>query len=199
MSWRWDFFRLGFGCLLFAALGGTVFAQIDQAQIDQPSPLGEPLHERLKPDKPFCYGTDYDATQLEKHPEQMTVSIRVSRGKDEIAAYAATGKPESWPDGADIDVSIMTRENSGAVQQGYNCMTEGDQWRCTSKASADAGCEMSTRAIFLQQGTEGTITLANPNDGLPSLDLCAANAAGETKSDDLEFQLSPMPLSACGL
>lgn len=194
MSLRWDFLRLGFGCLLLAALGGTVFAQIDQS-----SPLGGPLRKQLKPDKPFCYGTDYDTAHLEKHPGQMTASIRVSRGKDEIAAYATTGKPETWPDGADIDVSITTRENSDAVQQGYNCMTEGDQWRCTSKASADAGCEMSTREIFLQQGTEGTITLANPNDGLPSLDLCAANAAGATKSDDLEFQLSQMPLSACGL
>lgn len=195
MSSRWDFLYIAFGCLLLAAFAGTVFAQIGQPN----AALGEPLGKRLKPDKPFCYGSDYDAAHLEKHPGQSTVSIRVSRGKDEIAAYAATGKPKSWPDGADIDVSITTRENSGAVQQGYNCTSEGDQWRCVSKASADAGCEMTTRELFLRQGSQGTITLANPNDGLPSLDLCVADAAGETSSDDKEFQLSPMPLPACGL
>jgi len=38
-------------------------------KIDQVDPaLGEPLRIRLKADQPFCYGRDYDAGHLSRHP-----------------------------------------------------------------------------------------------------------------------------------
>jgi hypothetical protein len=195
-----------FVCTLTAFFGGgTAFAEeaprlgalspAEFAQIDQPDQaLGEPLRKRLKPNEPFCYGSDYDAAHLDQHPDQQVTSIRLSRGPIEIAA---TGKRQEWPEGAAVSVSVTTRDSDGAVQQRYSCSPEGDQWRCTSKASADAGCSMLTREVFLRRGAEDTITLANPSDGLPSLDLCSK--LDMASSDDKMFKLSPMPLSECGL
>jgi hypothetical protein len=188
-----------FVCALAVFVGGrAAFSQLSKAefaQIEEPDKaLGEPLHKRLKPNEPFCYGSDYDAAHLDQHPDQQVTSIRLLRGPIEMAA---TGKRQEWPEGAAVSVSVTTRDGNGAVQQRYSCSPEGDQWRCTSKASADAGCSMLTREVFLRRGAEDTITLANPSDGLPSLDLCSK--LDIASSDDKMFKLSPMPLSECGL
>jgi hypothetical protein len=56
---------------------------------------------------------------------------------------------------------------------------------------------MLTREVFLSQGAENTITLGNPSDGLPSVELCSKLDASAI--DDKSFQLKSMPLSECGL
>ena len=202
--------RLALG-LQLAALAGPALADGNSRLVPTPTETGnakpaqptppnpapaEPLRKLLQPDRPFCYGVDYDQTYLDQNPDQQTVSIRVSRGPAEIAAYR-TRKSKNWPNGASIAVAVKTRDGTEAVQQAYTCSPEGEQWRCVSNASADAACEMLTREVFLSQGAEKMITLGNPSDGLPSVELCSKLDANET--DDKSFQLNPLPLSECGL
>lgn len=170
------------------------------AKIDPVVPaLGEPLRVRLKPDQPFCFGRDYSAAHLGSHPDQMTQTVRVHRGEAELAAFAATGKKDRWPNGAEITVSIAARQGSQAVDQTYSCEAEGDQWRCAaSDKAANAVCDVSQKEIYLRRGVNGTMMLANPNSGLALADLCSTDGE-KTASDDRLFRLDPMPQSACGL
>ncbi|TGQ33222.1 MULTISPECIES: hypothetical protein [unclassified Mesorhizobium] len=168
------------------------------ARIDPIDPaLGPPLRERLKPDQAFCYGRDYDAAHLGSHPGQVTQSIRVFRGPIELASFA-NGDVASWPDGADVTISVTTRQKSGKVTQTYFCQGEADQWRCAASAKmSDFSCDIAQKEIFLRRGANGTMMLANPNSSLPIVDLCSKVAEGDTRSDDKVFRLTPMPQSAC--
>jgi hypothetical protein len=169
------------------------------ARIDPIDPaLGPPLRERLKPDQPFCYGRDYDAAHLGSHPDQVTQSIRVFRGPIELASFAAGGDVANWPDGADIAISVTTRQKSGKVTLTYSCQGEADQWRCAASTKmSDFSCDITQKEIFLRRGANGTMMLANPNSSLPIIDLCSKAAAGKTRSDDKVYRLNPMPQSAC--
>jgi hypothetical protein len=169
------------------------------ARIDPVDPaLGAPLRERLKPDQAFCYGRDYDAAHLGEHADQFTQSIRVFRGPIELASFAKDGDASNWPDGADIAVSVTTRQKSGKVTQIYSCQGEADQWRCAASAKmSDFSCDIAQKEIFLRRGANGTMMLANPNSSLPIVDLCSKAADGKTKSNDKVYRLEPMPQSAC--
>ncbi|RWN37701.1 hypothetical protein [Mesorhizobium sp.] len=173
--------------------------KVEFARIDPIDPaLGAPLRERLKPDQPFCYGRDYDAAHLGSHPAQSTQTIRVFRGPIELASFAMDGDPASWPDGADIAVSVTTRHKAAKVTQSYSCEGEADQWRCVASAkTSDFSCDIAAREIYLRRGANGTMMLANPNSSLPIVDLCSKAAEGETASDDKVYRLEPMPQSAC--
>ncbi|RUU14092.1 hypothetical protein EOD23_02215 [Mesorhizobium sp. USDA-HM6] len=169
------------------------------ARIDPIDPaLGAPLRERLKPDQAFCYGRDYDDAHLKSHPDQATQSIRVFRGPIELASFAAGGDTANWPDGADIAVSVTTRQKGAKVTQTYSCQGEADQWRCSASSKmSDFACDISQKEIFLKRGASGTMMLANPNNALAIVDLCSKAAGGKTKSDDKVYRLNPMPQSAC--
>ncbi|PBB83613.1 MULTISPECIES: hypothetical protein [unclassified Mesorhizobium] len=169
------------------------------ARIDPIDPaLGDPLRERLKADQPFCYGRDYDDAHLKSHPDQATQSIRVFRGPIELASFASTGDAANWPDGADIAVSVTTRQKGAKVTQTYSCQGEADQWRCSASAKmSDFACDISQKEIFLKRGANGTMMLANPNSALAIVDLCSRAADGKTRSDDKIYRLNPMPQSAC--
>ncbi|MDX8498916.1 hypothetical protein RFM99_10820 [Mesorhizobium sp. VK4C] len=169
------------------------------ARIDPIDPaLGPPLRERLKPDQVFCYGRDYDDAHLKSHPDQVTQSIRVFRGPIELASFAAGGDTVNWPDGAEIAVSVTTRQKGAKVTQTYSCQGEADQWRCSASSKmSDFACDISQKEIFLKRGASGTMMLANPNNALAIVDLCSKVAAGKTKSDDKVYRLNPMPQSAC--
>jgi hypothetical protein len=171
------------------------------ARIDPVDPaLGEPLRIRLKPDQPFCFGRDYSTAHLGSHADQLTQTIRVYRGKVELASFAANGKAESWPNNAGIAISVTARGLAGNVTQTYACEGEGDQWRCAAKAGATKpACDLAQKEIFLRRGVNGTMMLANPNRGLPITDLCSTASDEKTASDDRLFRLDPMPQSACGL
>ncbi|MBZ9980665.1 hypothetical protein LB521_05800 [Mesorhizobium sp. BR-1-1-8] len=169
------------------------------ARIDPIDPaMGPPLRDRLKPDQAFCYGRDYDAAHFGSHPDQLTQSIRVFRGPVELASFAAGGYLANWPDGADIAVSVTTRQQSGKVTQAYSCQGEADQWRCAASAKmSDFSCDIAQKEIFLKRGANGTMMLANPNNSLAIVDLCSKAADGKTTSDDKVYRLEPMPQSAC--
>ncbi|UVK40894.1 hypothetical protein LHFGNBLO_002427 [Mesorhizobium sp. AR10] len=169
------------------------------ARVDPIDPaLGPPLRERLKPDQAFCYGRDYDAAHLGSHPDQVTQSIRVFRAPVELASFAAGGDTANWPDGADLTISVTTRQKASKVTQTYSCQGEGDQWRCAASAKmSDLSCDITQKEVFLRRGANGTMMLANPNSSLPIVDLCSKAADGETISDDKIYRLNPMPQSAC--
>lgn len=169
------------------------------ARIDPIDPaLGDPLRVRLKPDQPFCFGRDYDDAHLKSHPNQLTQSIRVFRGPIELASFAAGGDAANWPDGADIAVSVTTRQKDKKVTQTYSCQGEADQWRCSASSKmSDFTCDISQKEIFLKRGANGTMMLANPNNAVAVVDLCSKAGDGKTKSDDKVFRLQPMPQPAC--
>ncbi|TIW29131.1 MAG: hypothetical protein E5V81_02585 [Mesorhizobium sp.] len=169
------------------------------ARIDPIDPaLGDPLRVRLKPDQPFCFGRDYDDAHLKTHPNQLTQSIRVFRGPVELASFVAGGDAANWPDGADIAVSVTTRQKGKKVTQTYSCQGEADQWRCSASSKmSDFSCDISQKEIFLKRGHNGTMMLANPNSAVAVVDLCSKAADGKTKSDDKVYRLQPMPQSAC--
>ncbi|RWC16226.1 MAG: hypothetical protein E5V91_06410 [Mesorhizobium sp.] len=169
------------------------------ARIDPIDPaLGDPLRVRLKPDQPFCFGRDYDDAHLKTHPNQLTQSIRVFRGPVELASFAAGGDAATWPDGADIAVSVTTRQKGKKVTQTYSCQGEADQWRCSASSKmSDFSCDISQKEIFLKRGPNGTMMVANPNNAVAVVDLCSKAADGKTKSDDKVYRLQPMPQSAC--
>ncbi|TPI16784.1 hypothetical protein FJW06_00205 [Mesorhizobium sp. B4-1-3] len=169
------------------------------ARIDPIDPaLGDPLRVRLKPDQPFCFGRDYDDAHLKSHPGQLTQSIRVFRGPIELAAFAAGGDAVNWPDGADIAVSVTTRQKGAKITQTYSCQGEADQWRCSASAKmSDFSCDISQKEIFLKRGPNGTMMVSNPNNAVAVVDLCSKAANGKTKSDDKVYRLQPMPQSAC--
>ncbi|RWL92131.1 MAG: hypothetical protein EOR68_27110 [Mesorhizobium sp.] len=172
----------------------TEFSRIDP--IDPA--LGDPLRVRLKPDQPFCFGRDYDDAHLKTHPNQLTQSIRVFRGPVELASFAAGGDAATWPDGADIAVSVTTRQKGKTVTQTYSCQGEADQWRCSASSKmSDFSCDISQKEIFLKRGPNGTMMLANPNSAVAVVDLCSKAADGKTKSDDKVYRLQPLPQSAC--
>ncbi|PLP56560.1 hypothetical protein CYK37_24255 [Mesorhizobium loti] len=167
------------------------------ARIDPINPaLGDPLRVRLKPDQPFCFGRDYSAEHFASHPEQETQTIRVFRGKAELASLAAKGKISDWPNGADLVVAMTTRKGAMSTQA-YSCEGEADQWRCVATAAAGMSCDLSQKEIYLRRGAKGTIMLANPNESLPLADLCQADGRAETRSDDKVFRLEAMQQSDC--
>ena len=169
------------------------------ARIDPIEPaLGDPLRVRLKPDQPFCFGRDYDDAHLKSHPNQLTQSIRVFRGPVELASFAAGGDAANWPDGADIAVSVTTRQKGAKVTQTYTCQGEANQWHCSASSKmSDFACDISQKEIFLKRGANGTLMLANPNSAVAVVDLCSKASNGKTKSDDKVYRLQPMPQSAC--
>ncbi|MBZ9660335.1 hypothetical protein LB523_14875 [Mesorhizobium sp. ESP-6-4] len=169
------------------------------ARIDPIDPaLGDPLRVRLKPDQPFCFGRDYDDAHLKSHPNQLTQSIRVFRGPVELASFSAGGDAANWPDGADVAVSVTTRQKGKKVTQTYSCQGEADQWRCSASSKmSDFSCDVSQKEIFLKRGVNGTMMVANPNNAVAIVDLCSKAASGKTRSDDKVYRLQPMPQSAC--
>ncbi|OBQ70167.1 hypothetical protein [Mesorhizobium erdmanii] len=173
--------------------------QAEFARIDPIDPaLGDPLRVRLKPDQAFCYGRDYDAAHMGSHPDQLAQSIRVFRGPVELASFASGGDAANWPDGADIAVSVTTRQKAAKVTQTYSCQGEADQWRCAASSKmSDFSCDIAQKEIFLKRGANGTMMLANPNSSVAIVDLCSKAANGKTKSDDKVYRLEPMPQSAC--
>jgi hypothetical protein len=56
---------------------------------------GKPLRERFQESELFCFGRDYDAAHLAKHPQQKVASIRVGRLNPEAERRNSYQK---WPD-----------------------------------------------------------------------------------------------------
>lgn len=173
--------------------------------------LGAPLRERLKPDTPFCYGRDYSPEHLASHPQQVTVSIRVSRNGKAIEADRAKNLLPDWPDGASVTASVTTRKNGKPQTMSYSCAPYEDQWECAAEFCdpkkgdctpqqrenskvADCNGDFS-RTIYLRRGEKEFMMLGNPNMGAPLEPYCGLDR--KTVSDDKVYRLEPMPLSAC--
>jgi len=114
----------------------------------------------------------------------------------------------SYTQGASVVASVET-PNSGTRAMGKcQCGPEANQWRCVIDSAVqvaapppDCGMHngiLSVRENVLQRGADGGMMLGNPTSGLlPFADICGK--VEETRSDDKQFRLKPLPLWACGL
>lgn len=169
---------------------------------------GQPLRERFKPDEPFCYGRDYDAAHMAKHPQQKVAAIRVGRldtapERKETDTMSAS----EWPGDVRVNVSMKMKAGSTPRKANYSCDPEVSNWKCTITGPETHNSTCTERYFQLSRAAGQDISLINRRDGLP-IDFACPDAsksqnAGDdvdkrkTKSDDASFRLTKMPLEAC--
>jgi hypothetical protein len=103
-----------------------------------PIRLGKPLRERFRQDEVFCFGRDYDAAHLAKHPQQQVGSIRVGRLAFE-KEWLNNDRTRIWPDDVQLAVSLNVRTNSARRDLHYVCRPREASWQCTAVSGSDAG------------------------------------------------------------
>jgi hypothetical protein len=163
------------------------------------------LRERFRQDDVFCFGRDYDAAHLAKHPQQQVASIRVGRLAPEKEWLYPT---RIWPVDVQLAVSLNLKAASARRDLQYVCRPQEASWRCTAVSGSDARSSCGNGTVYLARGPDDDIMLINPQDGLPIEAACQAKAEirnpspddfqrRETRSDDKTFRLSRMPIEAC--
>jgi hypothetical protein len=186
-------------------------ADVCRAEEQKTTPIrlgqGQPLRERFKPDEPFCYGRDYDAAHMAKHPQQKVASIRVGRlDTAQERKETATMSASEWP--GDVRVNVAMKMKAGAARNAnYSCDPEVSNWKCHITGPETHNDTCTERYFNLSRAPGENISLINRRDGLP-IDFTCPNTsksqnAGDdmdkrkTKSDDASFRLTKMPLEAC--
>jgi hypothetical protein len=175
-----------------------------EAQKARPIRPGKPLRERFQETEAFCFGRDYDAAHLEKHPQQKVASIRVGRltPAEERLDKDLTQK---WPD--DVKLSLTLTLKTGSVRHAlkYVCNPREASWECAAETTPDARSTCDGNTVHLARSEGDDIMLFNRQDGLPIDAACQARPANEsaddrqrpTRSDDKTFRLTRMLVEAC--
>jgi hypothetical protein len=162
---------------------------------------GKPLRERFQESELFCFGRDYDAAHLAKHPQQKVASIRVGRLNPEAERRNSYQK---WPDDVKLSVALTVKAATTRRALTYVCNPREASWECTeSVPDAASSCDGDT--IHLARGRGDDILLINRKEGLPIDAPCQAKLTSEpsddhqqpTRSDDRTFRLVRMPIEAC--
>jgi hypothetical protein len=164
---------------------------------------GKPLRERFQESELFCFGRDYEAAHLAKHPQQKVVSIRVGRLNPEAERRNSDQK---WPDDVKLSVALTVKAATTRRALTYVCSPREASWECTAESVPDAAassCDGDT--IHLARGRGEDILLINRKEGLPIDAPCQAKLTSEpsddhqqpTRSDDRTFRLVRMPIEAC--
>ena len=143
---------------------------------------GKPLRERFRQDEVFCFGRDYDAAHLAKHPQQEVASIRVGRLAPEKERLYPT---QIWPDDVQLAVSLDLKKNSARRASQYVCRPQEASWQCSAVSGSDTRSTCADGTIYLARGPGNDIMLINPQDGLPIEAACQAKS-GNPNSDDLQ-------------
>jgi hypothetical protein len=163
---------------------------------------GKPLRERFEESELFCFGRDYDAAHLAKHPQQKVVSIRVGRLNPEAERRNSDQK---WPDEARLSVALTVKAATTRGALIYICNPREASWECTAEVAPDSPSTCDGDTIHLARGREDDILLINRKEGLPIDAPCQAKQKSErnydyqqaTRSDDRTFRLVRMPIGAC--
>jgi hypothetical protein len=163
---------------------------------------GKPLRERFEESELFCFGRDYDAAHLAKHPQQKVVSIRVGRLNPEAERR---NWYEKWPDDVKLSVALTVKAATTRRALTYVCSPREASWECTAKSVPDAASSCDGDTIHLARGRGDDILLINRKEGLPIDAPCQAKQESEpnddyqqaTRSDDRTFRLVRMPIEAC--
>jgi hypothetical protein len=163
---------------------------------------GKPLRERFLESELFCFGRDYDAAHLAKHPQQKVVSIRVGRLNPEVERRNSDRK---WPDDVKLSVALTVKAATTRRALTYVCNPREASWECTAGWVPDAASSCDGDTIHLARGRDDDILLINRKEGLPIEAPCQDKRKNEpnddypqpTRSDDRTFRLVRMPIEAC--
>jgi hypothetical protein len=163
---------------------------------------GKPLRERFQESELFCFGRDYDAAHLAKHPQQKVVSIRVGRLNPEAERRNSDQK---WPDDVKLSVALTVKAVTNSRALTYVCNPREASWECTAETAPGGPSTCDGDTIHLARGREDDILLINRKEGLPIDAPCQAKQKSEpnndyqeaTRSDDRTFRLVRMPIEAC--
>src|SRR5262249_15088472 len=138
-----------------------------EEQKARPIRPGKPLRERFREDEAFCFGRDYDAIHLAKHPQQTVASIRVGRltpaeeRPDKTAA-------QSWPDGVKLSVALTLKAGAARRALKYVCDPKEASWECAAETKEDARSTCDGSYFHLARGGDSDeIVLINRREGLP--------------------------------
>jgi hypothetical protein len=177
----------------------------------RPISAGKPLRERFGEKEPFCFGREYDAAHLVKHPRQKVVSIRVWRPMQE-QEQPDSSNPLQWPEEVKLSVSLKLDVSGVPRSSSYTCRPQVASWECNADQAAWTSDTRSTcdgNIVQLARGPGNDIMLINRRDGLPieapcrpktKIELTGEEFAGRrTQSDDRVFRLTRMPAEACVL
>jgi hypothetical protein len=164
---------------------------------------GKPLRERFQDSELFCFGRDYGAAHLAKHPQQKVVSIRVGRLNPEAERrdWSPLKSDQKWPEDVKLSVALTVKAATTRRAQAYVCRPRAASWECTVESEPDAASSCDGDTIHLARGSGDDILLINRKEGLPIDAPCQAELATTnqqpTRSDDKIFRLVRMPIEAC--
>jgi hypothetical protein len=177
-----------------------------EEQKAKPIRAGKPLRERFGETETFCFGRDYDAAHLAKHPRQKVASIRVGRlspHEERLDKSLA----QKWPADVKLSVSLTLKAFSERRALNYICSPQEASWECSAETASSARSTCDGDTMHLARGAGDDILLINRQDGLPIEAACQPKAADDpsdgdfqrrrTRSDDNAFRLTRMPIEAC--
>jgi hypothetical protein len=181
-------------------------AAVCRAEEQKAKPIrpGRPLRERFQDNEIFCFGRDYDAAHLAKHPQQKVASIRVGRltpAEERLDKDLA----QKWPDDVKLSMSLTLKAGAARRALKYACDPKEASWECAAQSAPDARSTCDGNTVHLARGEGDDILLINRREGLPIDAACQAKAADApdddhqrpTRSDDKTFRLTRMPVEAC--
>ena len=179
-------------------------AAICRAEEQKARPIrpGKPLRERFQENEVFCFGRDYDAAHLAKHPQQKVVSIRVGRLNPAAERRDADQK---WPEDVKLSVALTLKAGAARRSLTYVCNPQEASWECAADTVADAPSTCDGDTVHFTRVADDDILLINRSEGLPIDAPCQAKQKSEpnddyqkpTRSDDRTFRLVRMPIEAC--
>jgi hypothetical protein len=163
---------------------------------------GKPLRERFQENEVFCFGRDYDAAHLAKHPQQKVASIRVGRLNPEAERR---NPDQTWPDNVKLSVALTLKAATTRRALTYICNPQEASWGCAAQAAPDVPSTCDGHTVHLARGRDEDILLINRKEGLPIDAPCQAKLTSgpngdyqqTTRSDDRTFRLVRMPIEAC--
>jgi hypothetical protein len=164
---------------------------------------GKPLRERFQENELFCFGRDYDADHLAKHPQQKVASIRVGRlSPASERRDLFPGAPEKkWPEELKLSVALTLKAAATRRALTYVCNPDEASWQCHAETVPDTDSTCDGNRVHVARGRDDDILLINQKEGLPIDAPCQAwqksGPSQPTRSDDKTFRLVRMPIEAC--
>jgi hypothetical protein len=176
-------------------------AAICRAEEQKAIPIrpGKPLRERFKEDELFCFGRDYDAAHLAKHPQQKVASIRVGRLNPAAELRDADRR---WPDQVKLSVALTLKAAASRRSLTYVCRPQEASWECAAETVPNVPSTCNGDTVHVARGKDDDILLINRKEGLPLDAPCQPQQKSDdyqqaTRSDDRTFRLVRMPIEAC--
>jgi hypothetical protein len=136
-------------------------AAICRAEERKAKPIrpGKPLRERFQENELFCFGRDYDADHLAKHPQQKVASIRVGRLSPASERRYADQK---WPEGLKLSVALTLKAAATRRALTYVCSPREASWECHAETDDPSTCDGDT--VHVARGRD--VARAQPEGGL---------------------------------